>query len=163
MERQSKTLFVAVILLLLVVNTAVTQTAAQQQVGDNLLTNPGFENGHFNQDNIPQVAVPNGWRMHWLDNVTYPGAWDNLPAYRPETVVWNSQGGVPAGEEILWRDGIYNLKIFKSWAPVWAALSQDVTGLEVGRQYRLVAPVFVDIVKEYSAGKKVPPDNPQDG
>jgi hypothetical protein len=163
MERQSKTLFVAVILLLLVVNTAVTQTAAQQQVGDNLLTNPGFENGHFNQDNIPQVAVPNGWRMHWVDDVTYPGAWDNLPAYRPETVVWNSQGGVPAGEEILWRDGIYNLKIFKSWAPVWAALSQDVTGLEVGRQYRLVAPVFVDIVKEYSAGKKLPPDNPQDG
>lgn len=163
MRRQTKTLLVMVIFLLLVVNIAVGQTAAQQQVGDNLLTNPGFESGHYNQDNIPQIAVPNGWRMHWVDGVTFPGAWDNLPAYRPETVVWNSQGGVPEGEEILWRDGIYNLKVFKSWAPIWAALSQDVTGLQVGRQYRLVAPVFADIVKGYDSGQKQKPDNPEDG
>jgi hypothetical protein len=163
MKRQTKTLLVAVILLLLAINTAVSQTAAQQQVGDNLLTNPGFENGHFNQDNIPQIAVPNGWRMHWIDNATYPGAWDNLPAYRPETVVWNSQGGVPEGEGILWRDGIYTLKIFKPWAPMWAALSQDVTGLQVGRRYRLVAPIFADVVKGYEGGNKQKPDNPEDG
>jgi hypothetical protein len=163
MERQTKTLLVMVILLLLAVNTAVSLTAAQQQIGNNLLTNPGFENGHYNQDGVSQIVVPNGWRMHWLDGVTFPEAWDGLPALRPETVAWNSEGGIPEGEEILWRDGIYNLKIFKSWAPMWAALSQDVTGLQVGRQYRLIAPVFVDVVQEYAGGKKQPPGNPQDG
>jgi hypothetical protein len=32
----------------------------------------------------------------------------------------------------------------------------------VGRRYRLVAPVFADVVKEYEAGKKQAPDNPDD-
>ena len=151
------------LMLLLVISVAVKQSAAQQQVGDNLLTNSGFEGGHYNQDNIPQIAVPNGWRMHWIDGVTFAGAWDSLPAFRPETVVWNSQGGIPAGEELLWRDGIYTLKLFKSWAPMWTGLSQDVTGLQVGRRYRFITPVFVDVVKDFDSGNKVPPDNPEDG
>ena len=162
MRKQTQTLLIMTILLLIVINTTITKTAAQEQIGNNLLTNPGFENGHYNQDNISQIAVPNGWRMHWVDGVSFSGAWDNLPAFRPETVVWNSQGGVPEGEERLWRDGIYTFKVFKSWAPVWGGLSQDVTGLEVGRRYRFIVPVFVDVVKAYDNGKQNP-DNPEDG
>ncbi len=143
--------------------TAVNPTAAQTQGTVNLLVNPGFEEGHHHQDQIAEIVVPDGWRLYWVDGSTFPGAWDNLPAHRPESTVWNSQGGVPEGEEVFWRDGIYTLKIFKAWAPMYAALSQDVTGLEVGRRYRLVAPVYPDIVMEYSGGSKIPPDRPDSG
>lgn len=141
----------------------VDRTAAQTQGTENLLVNPGFENGNHHQDQIAEIVVPDGWKLHWVDGVTFPGAWDNLPAARPESTVWNSTGGVPEGEEILWRDGIYTLKVFKAWAPMYAALSQDVTGLEVGRRYRLVAPVYPDVVMDYSGGNKIPPDRPDSG
>jgi LysM repeat protein len=126
------------------------QAAAQS----NLLTNPGFEGGYFNQDGIPEIAVPNGWRMHWLDGQPFNGS--NGNAARPETVVWNIKDA-PADEQTLFfKDGSYAFKIFKGWAPVYAALSQDVTGLEVGRKYRLAAPIFIDIVESYE-GRKRPP------
>lgn len=128
---------------------------ARAQDGPNLLENPGFEGGHFNQDGIAEIAVPNGWRMHWSNGeLIFGGEW---PTARPETVVWNSTGGVPEGEEIFWRDGIYTMKVFKSWAPMWAAMSQDVENLEVGRKYRLVVPIFVDIFEEFEGGKKIIP------
>ncbi len=143
-------------------SAAVEKTAAQTQGTQNLLVNSGFEEGHYNQNNIAELTVPNGWKLHFVDGVTFPGAWDNLPAARPESVVWNSIGGIPEGEDILWRDGVYTLKIFKAWAPMYAAISQDVTGLEVGRRYRLVAPIYADIVMDYKNGK-VPPDRPDAG
>jgi LysM repeat protein len=143
-------------------STTVEKTAAQTQGTQNLLVNSGFEEGHYNQNNIAELTVPNGWKLHFVDGVTFPGAWDNLPAARPESVVWNSIGGIPEGEDILWRDGVYTLKIFKAWAPMYAAISQDVTGLEVGRRYRLVAPIYTDIVMDYKNGK-VPPDRPDTG
>ena len=55
------------------------KTAAQEIISENLFQNPGWESGYFNQDNIPQIAVPNGWRMHWLDNVPFEGT-EGLPA-----------------------------------------------------------------------------------
>jgi hypothetical protein len=124
------------------------------QAQSNLLTNPGFEGGHFNQDNISEITVPNGWRMHWLDGIPFNNS--NGNAARPETVVWNIQDAPPDERPLFFRDGAYTLKIFKGWAPVYAALSQDVTGLEVGRRYRLSAPIFVDIVESYEGGKNAP-------
>ncbi len=135
--------------------------AAQEQVGPNLLQNAGFEEGHFNQDGIAEITVPNGWRMHWSNNeLIFGGEW---PTARPETVVWNATGGIPEGEEIFWRDGIFTMKVFKSWAPMWAAMSQDVSGLEVGRKYRLVTPIFVDIFEEIDGGRKVIPTRKDTG
>jgi hypothetical protein len=134
---------------------------AQDQVGPNLLQNPGFEQGHYNQDGIAEITVPNNWRMHWSNNeLIFGGEW---PTARPETVVWNASGGVPEGEEKFWKDGLYTMKVFKSWTPMWAAMSQDVSGLEVGRKYRLVVPIFVDIFEEYKGGQKVIPTRKDTG
>lgn len=133
------------ITIMLALGLLILQSTNNATAQDNLLTNPGFETGHYQQDNISQITVPNGWRMHWLDNVTFPQAHDSLPAFRPETVVWNADGGIPVGEEHFWRDGRFTLKIFKGWAPIVAALSQDVTGLQPGRSYRLSAPVLGDV------------------
>ena len=80
-------------------SATVEETAAQTQGTQNLLVNPGFEAGNHHQDNIAEVVVPDGWRLYWVDGVTFPGAWDNLPALRPESTVWNSQGGVPEAKK----------------------------------------------------------------
>ena len=134
---------------------ALAGPAQAQDLGPNLLENAGFEGGHYNQDGIAEITVPNGWRMHWSNNeLIFGGEW---PSARPETVVWNSTGGVPAGEEGYWEDGVYTMKIFKSWTPMWVAMSQDVENLEVGRTYRLSVPIFVDIFEEFKDGKKVAP------
>ena len=49
-------------LLILIIVLMPLQVRAQ---GPNLLKNPGFEEGHYNQDGIVEITVPNGWRMHW--------------------------------------------------------------------------------------------------
>ena len=133
----------------------ITAPARAQDLGPNLLENAGFESGHSNQDGIAEIVVPNGWRMHWSNNERiFGGEW---PTTRPETVAWNSAGGVPAGEEFYWRDGAYTMKVFNTWAPMWAAMSQDVENLEVGRKYRLVVPIYIDLFEEYKDGKKIAP------
>ncbi len=152
--------------LLLVTGLMLTTLAlSPDQVGaqgPNLLTNPGFEEGHYNQDGIAEITVPNGWRMHWSNQESkiFDGYAETA---RPETVVWNIAGAPAHEADVFWKDGIYTVKIFKGWAPLWAAMSQDVGGLEVGRRYRLVAPVYIDIVADYDQGQKVPPSDNRHG
>ncbi len=157
MKLKYTVLLAAVAMLVLLVSSHQPPVAAQEIISDNLFENPGWESGYYNQNNIPQIAVPNGWRMHWLDNVAFEGT-NGIVANRPETVVWNIQDAPPNEREVFFRDGIYTLKVFKGWAPLYAAVSQDVTGLEVGRKYRIVAPIFIDIVESYDGGKVAPSD-----
>jgi hypothetical protein len=129
--------------------------AAVNAQGPNLLTNPGFEEGYHNQSGIAEIAVPNGWRMHWLDGQTFAGAVG--VANRPETVVWYIQDAPMHERPLFWRDGSYTLKIFKGGTPMYAALSQDVTGLQVGQRYQFAVPIYPDIVAEYTPSSKVAP------
>ena len=155
-------LLLAATLLVAVLSFPRGDVAAQEIISGNLFENPGFETGYFNQDGIPQIAVPNGWRMHWLDGVAFDGTGGAL-AYRPETVVWYIEDA-PESEQILFfRDGSYTLKLFKPWAPMFVALSQDVSGLEVGRNYRLSVPLYVDMIESYSGGTKNPPHRNDSG
>lgn len=137
--------------LLVMVNTS---PSAAQDSSPNLLPNPGFEGGYYNQDGVAELAVPLGYRMHWIDGQEINGS-EGL-AYRPETVVWNINQAPPHEQPLFWRDGIYNIKIFKGGHALYAALSTDVT-LEAGARYRFVAPVFPDIVADYNEGNKVSP------
>lgn len=131
-------------------------TAAQ---GQNLLRNPGFEgeNGevHYRQDNVSELTMPIGWTLHFLDGQSFEGS--DGPARRPETVVWNIQDAPPAERPLFWRDGTYNLKVFKGGEPMYAAISQTVNNLQPGATYQLVAPIFVDVVWKYDGSNKVPP------
>ena len=157
MKAKNKSLVMLTSILLLLIVFSAGTIVAQTQGQENLLTNPGFEDGHYSQGGIAEITVPTGWRLHWLDDVTFPGAFNDLVAYRPESVVWNISGAPSHEVDLFWRDGIYTLKVFKSWAPMYSALSQDVSGLEVGRRYRLVAPIYVDIFEDFQGGKKVTP------
>ena len=76
------------------------------------------------------------------DGVRFPGSAD--VALAPETIIGQVLR-TPAHERaLLFRDGTQHLKVFKGMAPMYAAVLQDVSGLDVGRSYRLTAPVFVD-------------------
>lgn len=130
-----------------------TPSAAQDN-SPNLLPNPGFEGGYYNQDGIAELAVPLGYRMHFIDGQEINGS--EGPAYRPETVVWNITQAPPEEQTLFWRDGIYNIKIFKGGHALYTALSTDVQ-LEPGARYRFVAPVFPDIVAGYEGGRKQSP------
>lgn len=160
MKLRHMALLAMIALLVTAVGHLTTQTAAAQ-TGPNLLTNPGFEEGHYNQGGVSELTVPNGWRLYYLDNVEFGGS--NGPAYRPETVVWNIADAPPNEQSLFWRDGIYNLKIFKGWAAVYAAIAQDVTGLEVGRRYQFAVPVYIDIVVDYDENGKVAPTKMDSG
>lgn len=155
-------LLLAVTLLVAVFSFPHENATAQEIVSGNLFKNPGFEEGYFNQDGIPQIAVPNNWRMHWLDGVAFDGT-DGQVAYRPETVVWYIEDAPQNERSLFFRDGSYTLKLFKPWAPLFVALSQEVSGLEVGRNYRITAPIYVDIVESYDGGKQPPSDRPDAG
>jgi hypothetical protein len=47
------------------------------------------------------------------------------------------------------------MKVFKGFAPMYGAVVQDVSGLDEGRGYRLIVPIFVDAYQW--EGKKVAP------
>jgi len=160
MKQGVKATFLLVAGFILAAYLVTVETVGAQ--GQNLLTNPGFEEGHHHQDGIAEITVPDGWVMHWSNRESniFDGYAETA---RPETVVWNISGAPAAERSLFWKDGIYTVKIFKGWAPLWAAMSQDVSGLEVGRRYRLVAPIYIDIVADYDNGKKVPPSDNRHG
>ena len=150
-----KTPLLSLLAIFVLLVAGATALPARAQTGPNLLENPGFENGHYNQDGIPQITVPNGWRMYWSnEELIFGGEWVTT---RPETVVWNIKGA-PPGEEFYWKDGAYTMKVFNTWAPLWAALAQDVEGLQVGAKYRLSVPVYIDVFADYEGGQKIKPE-----
>ncbi len=121
----------------------------------NLLKNPNFDEGHYHQDNIPEIVVPNGWYLYWIDKKVFKGA--ESVAYRPESVVWNIINAPEHEKTQFFLNGNYCWKVFKANAPLYYAATQVVAGLTPGALYRFSAQVFPDIVTGYSAGKKVRP------
>ncbi|MFW6136058.1 MAG: tetratricopeptide repeat protein [Chloroflexota bacterium] len=116
----------------------------------NLLDNASFEGDWYD---IYTGQVPEGWRVLWLDGVEFPGSAD--VALAPETIIGQKQRTPPAEQGLLFLDGSQHFKLFKSFAPMYVAAVQDVSGLDVGRRYRLVANIFVDTY--IWDGKKVEP------
>ncbi len=124
----------------------------------NLLKNASFEEGHHHQDQITELVVPDEWYLHYLDKAEFPGI-GNPPAYRPESVTWHIEDAPPQERDLYFLEGDYCLKVFKPWAPIYFAITQHVTGLKAGERYRFTANVFPDIIKKYSGGRKVYPDD----
>jgi hypothetical protein len=122
----------------------------------NLLTNPSFNDGHHHQNDVPELVVPDGWHLDFLDGEHIPTGSDQ-PARRPESVVWNKKDAPEHEKDIFFLEGQFCLKVFKPSAPVYFALSQEVTGLTPGATYRFTAQVYPDIVAKYENGKKQRP------
>lgn len=129
--------------------------------GENVLPNPSFEEGHYNQNGIAELQLPNGWRLDYQEGATGFGgqAWDVY--VRPETRVL-SMAFLPAAEHPLYIfDGSHTVKIFKGAGAVSTRLMTDVE-LQPGT-YVLEANFFSDVFESYSDGRKNPPGDPNAG
>jgi LysM repeat protein len=127
------------------------QILAQEQ--QNLLKNGGFEQGWYDVSGTQQC--PNHWRMHWTEGEQMGDAYN--ATVRPESRVLPKAQVPPDEHDLFFWDGNYTVKIFWSKAPIHAGMSQDVSGLEVGREYRFVVPVNVDTY-DWESGKVAPAD-----
>jgi LysM repeat protein len=121
--------------------------------GANLLPNPSFEDGWYNQNGVPELQLPNGWQFEWDegDNPFDPQPWSDF--VRPETRVLSS-AFLPGQEASLFIwDGAYTVKIFKGSGAISYRLFTDVT-LQPGT-YQFGVNIFPDLVAEYQNGQKV--------
>jgi hypothetical protein len=121
--------------------------ASEPVLGINLLPNPSFEEGHYNQNGIAELQLPNQWRLEWDEGPTGVGnaKWDYY--VRPEARVL-STAFLPAEEHPLYiYDGQNTVKIFKGSGAVSFRLLTDIT-LEPGT-YVIEAKMFADIVEKW--------------
>ena len=128
----------------------------------NLLPNGSFEAGWYNHNGIPELQVPDQWRLEWEAgaNPLDPDPWN---AYvRPESMVL-SRAFLPAFEHPLFVwDGNQTVKIFKEHGAISFRLLTTVD-LAPG-QYELEINVFPDLIVDYTpAGGKIWAPDPLSG
>ena len=130
-------------------------------LGQNLLPNPSFEEGHYNQNGIAELQLPNGWRLDYQEGPTGFGGqvWDVF--VRPETRVLSTSFLPPAEHALYIFDGSHTVKIFKGTGAVSTRLMTDVT-LQPGT-YVLEGSFFSDVFESFSNGQKNPPSDPSAG
>lgn len=131
-------------------------------LGANLLSNPSFENGWYNQNGIPELQLPNDWQFDWDEGPTGFGgeSWDVY--VRPETRVLPSSQLPPAEQPLFIYDGSYTIKMFKGSGAISFRLWTDVT-LEPGT-YIFEVSLFPDLVMGYTEdGQKIWADDPRSG
>jgi len=130
-------------------------------LGENLLPNSSFEEGHYNMHGIPELQLPVGWVFEWDESQTGFGteAWDKY--VRPETRVL-PKGFLPAAEHGLFIfDGQHTIKAFKQNGAISFKLFRDVY-LEPGT-YVLEINVYPDMYMDYQEGMKIWADDPLTG
>jgi hypothetical protein len=127
-------------------------------LGVNLLPNASFEEGHYNQNGVPELQLPNGWRLEWDEGPTGFGdaSWDVY--VRPEARVLSTAFLPPEEHGLYIYNGQHTVKIFKGSGAVSFRLLTDVT-LEPGT-YVIEAKMFADIVEKWENRTKVWPIDP---
>lgn len=120
---------------------------ADPVLGVNLLPNPSFEEGHYNQNGVPELQLPNKWRLEWDEGPTGLGneAWDNY--VRPEVRVLSTAFLPPEEHSLYVYNGQHTVKAFKGNGAVSFRLMTDIT-LEPGT-YVIEAKMFADIVDKW--------------
>ena len=140
---------------------ALPTISANPVLGGNILPNGSFEEGHYNQNGIPELQLPNGWILEWDEGATGFGSnsWDVY--VRPETRVL-PKAYLPEFEHALYIwDGENTVKIFKGSGAISVRLMRDIT-LEPGT-YVFEINVFPDLVMGFENGQKIWADDPASG
>ena len=142
--------------------TAMPPTLPPDPVlGENLLPNPSFEGGHYLQNNVAELQLPEGWRADYQESPTGFGGqtWDIY--VRPEIRVLSMAALPPQEHSLYIFDGSQTVKIFKDTGAVSARLMTDVD-LQPGT-YVLEVPFFADVFESISNGQKFAPSDPNSG
>jgi hypothetical protein len=126
--------------------------AAEPVLGVNLLPNPSFEEGHYNQNGVPELQLPNKWRLEWDEGPTGLGnaAWDYF--VRPEVRVLSTAFLPPEEHGLYVYNGQHTVKAFKGNGAVNFRMLTDIT-LEPGT-YVIEAKMFADIVDKWENRQK---------
>ena len=99
---------------------------------------------------------PHHWEWYWTEGEMFPGSdWGTV---LPETNIKKKSQVPPSEHDLFFRDGRQCVKVFgpgSPGSPMHAVLSQAVPSLQVGRRYRFVVPMYVDVFRW--EGEKVPP------
>lgn len=133
-------------------------TPPEPVLGVNLLPNGSFEEGHYNQNGVPELQLPNGWRIEWDEGPTGYGTASYDVYVRPEARVLSTAFLPPEEHGIYIYNGSHTVKIFKGSGAVSFRLLTDVT-LEPGT-YIIEAKMFADVVQKWESGEKIPPVDP---
>jgi hypothetical protein len=138
--------------------TTESVAAAEPVLGVNLLPNPSFEEGHYNQNGVPELQLPNKWRLEWDEGPTGVGnaAWDVF--VRPEVRVLSTAFLPPEEHNLYIYNGQHTVKAFKGSGAVNFRLLTDIT-LEPGT-YIIEAKMFADIVEKWEDRHKVYSQDP---
>jgi len=127
-------------------------------LGVNLMPNGSFEEGHYNQNGIPELQLPNGWRIEWDEGPTGFGDQSYDVYVRPEARVLSGAFLPPEEHGLYIYDGWHTIKVFKGSGALSFRLLTDVA-LEPGT-YVIEAKMFADIVRAWENRTKVPPADP---
>jgi hypothetical protein len=112
----------------------------------NLLINTGLEEGHaYFADDTHERAVPAGWRLTYADADTPTEPGQTAPWRQPFTALINRHALITAEQPRLFSDGGYRWKISSADAPVWAQLTQGVSGLRWGGRYTFAVRLLPDL------------------
>lgn len=130
-------------------------------LGQNILTNASFEEGHYNKDGIPELQLPNGWYFQWDEGPTGFGdnPWDVY--VRPETRVLPSSQLPPDEHALFIWDGTHTVKMFKGNGAISMRLLTDMH-LEPGT-YQFEINLFPDMVMGYENHQKIWASDPLSG
>jgi len=117
------------------------------------MPNGSFEEGHYNQNGVPELQLPNKWRLEWDEGPTGLGneSWDNY--VRPEARVLSTAFLPPHEHNLYIYNGQHTVKVFKGSGAVSIRLLTDVT-LEPGT-YVIEAKMFADIVQGFENKQKI--------
>ncbi|RMG94947.1 MAG: hypothetical protein D6706_12950, partial [Chloroflexi bacterium] len=136
-------------------------TPPQPVPSANLLPNPSFEEGWYNQNGIPELQLPNGWIFEYDEG---PNPFDSAPwsaFVRPETRVLPDFQLPPQDRATFIWDGQYTIKMFKGNGAISFRLMTDVA-LQPGT-YLFEINVFPDLVSEWRNGQKIWAPDPYSG
>lgn len=130
-------------------------------LGENLLPNSSFEEGHYNMWGIPELQLPVGWTFEWDESKTGFGnkSWDVY--VRPETRVLSTEFLPAAEHDLFIFDGSHTIKAFKGDGAVSFKLFREVY-LEPGT-YSLEINIYPDLYMDYQNNAKVWADDPLTG
>ena len=127
-------------------------------LGVNMLPNGSFEEGHYLQNGVPELQLPNGWRIEWDEGPTGAGNESYDVYVRPEARVLSTAFLPPEEHGLYIYNGQHTVKIFKGSGAVSFRLLTEVT-LEPGT-YVIEAKMFADVVEKWENHAKVWPVDP---